>query len=100
MASNPLIIILDQATKEQIDAVHQIVKENANGWWHHFTNTWMLFSERNPDKWSDLIKDAIKEGNTSILIFALPPEKKQRLWQYWGIDAEKRTEWIKKNYGP
>jgi hypothetical protein len=97
MASNPYLILLDQATAEQIDAVHALMKENANGWWHHFSDAWIVFG-KSSSEWRDIVSKCIEEGSASVLVIALPKDKASRSYAYYGTEVDKRIEWLKSNY--
>jgi hypothetical protein len=65
------VIIFDRIRPEERQAAHEIIKANANGWWHHFENTWIA-GGKTPGEWRDLLSDVIPTGPSSVIVFALP----------------------------
>jgi len=94
-------ISVDRATTEQLNAVHEVLKKHAHGWWHHHTNLWIVGGGKNATFWRDLIKDAIGGALTpqaSVLVLRLPSETDGRWWAAKGIKAKKMGEWLRNNY--
>ncbi len=95
---NHYIISVDQATSEQLNSVHEIIKQHANGWWHHFINVWIVGGGETAQFWRDQIKEAIKTGEASALVLKLPESIDERNWSLFGVNSGKRGAWLHKNY--
>lgn len=93
------VILLDGAGVALREKIHDSVKENANGWWHRFQNCW-LAAGHSPKYWRDLLKPYVAEApeSAAILVLALPPLDDDRLWAYFGPDAEGKMGWLHRNY--
>lgn len=89
-------ISIDRATQAELNAVHEIVKENANGWWHRHVNLWIV-GGGTASKWRDLLKPALLSGS-SILVLQLPDEDSEKKWSYNGQNAEEKCRWFHDNY--
>ena len=93
-------IAVDRATTQQLNAVHELVKQHANGWWHHHTNLWIVgASAQNADTkrvsfWRDLIKPVLAVGQAKILVLRLPSEADGRWWASTKDDGV----WLRKTY--
>lgn len=99
MSIEPMfLIVLDRADTEELNAVQKIVKENARGWWHRFTNVWLAGGGDSAVYWRDLIKPALKPGASSVMVLLLPAPADRR-WAMFGSEAKDRAAWIHKNYG-
>ena len=94
------MILLNEATPAQINAVHETLKQHAKGWWHHFENAWIVGGELTPGEWLDVVTPVIPDGRTSVLVVQLPDDTRQRQsWAYYGIDAPERSVWLNLNLG-
>lgn len=91
------VIILDRPTAAERDAVHEMVKEKATGWWHHFSDAWIVSGE-SPSYWRDKVKALLSEPGSSVLVLALPRNKKERSWSLFGANAKTKGEWLHQNY--
>ncbi|HYI12668.1 MAG TPA: hypothetical protein VEK57_26695 [Thermoanaerobaculia bacterium] len=94
------VIVLNEATNEQINAVHEALKQHTKGWWHHFDNTWIVGGQLTAGEWLDVVTPLIPEGRASVLVVQLPAEVQQRQsWAYYGIEGPKRSMWLAQNLG-
>lgn len=94
------VIILNEATDAQIDAVHELLKQHATGWWHHFENVWIVGGELNAAQWREVVTPLIDRGRASVLVMPLPDEAVARQnWSYYGIDTDERLAWLSHNLG-
>lgn len=94
---NALIILIDNATANELKIVHEAVKLNAKMWWHRMYNVWIVEGD-SPKEWRDLIKECLDDTAASVLIFKLP-EEEARKWAFLGKNAKDRCAWIHRNYG-
>lgn len=93
MDDKPTFVILaDRIGPEKREAIHEVVKQHSEGWWHHFTNVWIVRGHT-AKFWRDAV---IGLGTpSSVLVLNLPAEK-DRTWAYAGPKAEERAEWLHK----
>lgn len=90
------IIVLDRATPEERAAVQMAIKEQANGWWHHFQDAWIV-SGKTVGFWRDLVKGIIDSPGSGVLVLALP-KKVERRWAFFGPRPKEKTKWLHRNY--
>jgi hypothetical protein len=97
MSVPTFLIALDRATNEERDAVHEIVKSHANGWWHMFADVWLV-GGHSPEFWVDTIGPLIPFGPASILVFRIPDGASlPQDWHYFGIKPNERSKWLREN---
>jgi len=90
-------IILDRGTDDERSAVHATVKANANGWWHHFADAWIVHG-KSAAEWRDLVKGALSSEASSVLVLRLPEASTESRWAYFGRKSTKRCQWLHSNY--
>jgi hypothetical protein len=100
MIDNPHLILVDEATPDQLNSVHLKIKKAANGWWHHLPSAWIAGGDLSAGQWMDLLKDSISDGSASLVILALPNLAQDRDWAFFGGDSKKRAGWLHKTYAP
>jgi hypothetical protein len=94
------MLVLNEATPDQINTVHEALKEHTRGWWHHFDNAWIVAGDLNAGQWLDVVTPLIPNGRASVLVVQLPDDIQQRQsWAYYGIDASERAGWLNENLG-
>ena len=89
-------ISVDRGTQDELNEVHQIIKANANGWWHTHVSFWVVGGLK-CSEWRDLIKPVLLSG-ASVLVLKLPSDKKERNWAFSGTNANKKCKWFHDNY--
>lgn len=89
-------ISVDRATESELNEVHQIIKENANGWWHRHVSFWVVGGLQ-CSEWRDLIKPFLVSG-ASVLVLELPADSKDRNWSFSGTTATEKCKWFHDNY--
>ena len=62
------ILVANELSDEQREKIQDVVKANADGWWHHMPNVWLL-SGKTATAWRDLVKDIVAPGPAGILVF-------------------------------
>ncbi len=97
MPDNYFVISVDRATGDELNNVQNVIKENANGWWHRHTNVWIV-GGGSASKWRDLIKPALPSRDSSVLVIKLPSEDADRSWAFSGKDASAKCKWFHENY--
>ncbi len=85
-------IIINRATPEQREQVHGIVKEHANGWWHHFADLWIV-GGKTTTEWRDLVGVAVRLGPTGVLVLKIDVESAPT-WAYRAHLPESASEWL------
>lgn len=96
MLTQPCIILVDRVNAAEREAVHEIVRTHARGWWHRFPDVWIAGGHP-PKYWKKLIKPVIPYGSSSVLVLRLPDEPEENDIGYFGIDGEQRLEWLYRN---
>jgi hypothetical protein len=87
--------VLDHGTPEEREAIHALVKEHANGWWHRFANVWFV-GGRTAAWWRDTLRPAKRPGS-SILVLRLP-DPDGRAWASIGPNSPERFHWLHATY--
>lgn len=88
-------IIADRITPAERERIHGIVKEHANGWWHHFADLWIVGGE-SASRWHELISVAIPDDDPSgVLIVKLDTGRAQ--WAWRARLKESGQDWIREN---
>lgn len=90
-------ISVDRATAEELNNVQEIVKANADGWWHRHASFWIVGGQ-SASKWRDLIKPVLTESPSTILVLRLPGKDVGRWWAFAGRDAEAKCKWLHDNF--
>lgn len=94
------VIVLNEATAEQINTVHEVLKRHAQGWWHHFDNAWIVGGQLTAGEWLDVVTPLIPKGRASVLVVQLPEDVQQRQsWAYYGVEGPERSMWLAQNLG-
>jgi hypothetical protein len=76
MIEQPCIIILDQPDPAERQAVHDLIKENSSGWWHHFPDVWIAGGQP-VTAWRDMIAS---QTPGKVMVLALPDATQERNW--------------------
>lgn len=97
MITEPCVIILDRAKPAEREAVHEAIKENADTWWHQFTNVWIAGGHR-VSFWTDLIRPLLPDGPSGLIVLHLPEDEKDRLYSAYMRNVDNRTKWLDENY--
>jgi hypothetical protein len=92
---SPCIIIVSGARLHEKEAVHEVIKEHANGWWHHFADVWIVGGQTT-GYWIENLSPVVAEGPSRLLIMALPENLGGRAYSGYMTDDE--AEWITDQY--
>ena len=96
MSNSDCVIILDRASTEQRNAVHELIKVNSRGWWHRFIDVWIA-SGKTVEEWRDLIAPAISNP-ASVLVIKFPEkEPGNTRWASSGPNSSETFAWFRKN---
>lgn len=92
----PFLIALNKATDENREAVQAIVKVHADGWWHNFTDIWIV-GGHSASYWRDLIAPTLMNSTAEVLVMALPLDGGA-----WATSKVKtaNTKWFNETYLP
>lgn len=90
------LIVFDQLSDERRDVAHEIIKANANGWWHNMPNVWIV-GDHDAAFWRDILQPVISGTGASVLVLHLPPPG-GRGWAHFGPGSESKTEWFYRAY--
>jgi hypothetical protein len=96
LGDQKFIILVDRATDDELNAAHEQIKKKAGGWWHRYTNTWIVggLTEK---AWRDLVRPVLTGISSSVLVMKLP-DAGDRRWAYYGENVEERMRWLHRNY--
>lgn len=88
------LVIVEGATPDEREAVHQLVVKHSDGWWHWFGDVWIV-GGLDVFKWSDLLANAI-ESEGKLFVLALP-DHSRRSWAIRGV-GDDAVEWLKTEF--
>ena len=66
------------------------VLKSSEGWWHYLESTWILYTRKSVQSWTDKIRQAIDANDTFIIVDITGQEIN-------GWLQKKAWEWIKTN---
>jgi len=92
------VIILNQPTQAQRNAVHARVKKATGTWWHAYDDIWIVRSTNQPTQWINLLKGQFATGPAGFLVLGLPDTDQTRSWGYFGPNPNDMVGWLHKNY--
>src|SRR5262245_17374092 len=92
------VIILDQPSQGQRNAVHARVKKQTSTWWHMYEDIWIVRSTHQPTQWINLLKSVFATGAAGFLVLGLPNTDETRSWGYFGPNPAQKVDWLHKNY--
>jgi hypothetical protein len=79
MIEQPCVIIADRPDETVRQRIHNTIKGQSTGWWHHFPDMWIA-GGHTAIEWRDMIKVVAKGG--SVLVLSLPEDAPERLWAF------------------
>ncbi len=91
------VVSVDRATADELNKVQQVIKANADGWWHRHTNFWIVGGQ-SAAKWRDLILPCLIEQPSTVLVLNLPDSDEKRWWAFGGDGAKEKCKWLHDNY--
>jgi len=92
---DPFIIVASGATPFQLQSLHEIIKQNSNGWWHNFADVWIA-NGKNASTWISLLMPPIEGTAAKVLVLALPKMLNQR--GFGGYLTDDESKWITSEY--
>jgi hypothetical protein len=93
--ADKFVIVVDRAGAVRLKAVHEVVKGNAKGWWHHYENTWIVTTDKTLGEWRDLVRSAIEPvGISGVLVLRVAEESPR--WAMGGFRSDSRSGWFRK----
>jgi hypothetical protein len=81
------IITADAINNTQRTLLHQVVKENADDWWHRMPNVWVVKGGGGATAWRDRLRPIVPLAPSSVLVLPLRATGKQR-WASVGPRAQ------------
>lgn len=95
--ADKFVIIVDRASATKLNAVHEAIKANARGWWHHFESTWIVSGDNNAGQWRDIVTQAlVPRGQSNVLVLKISDVPGGR----WAGGGAKGSDWLKKTFPP
>jgi hypothetical protein len=88
-------IIVNRATPAQKEQVRAAVRRHAAGWWHNFTDLWIVGGEQSAVEWRDLVAPIFPYRPSGVAVFKLDTE-----WPAWALKAtlsEPARDWLQKH---
>jgi hypothetical protein len=92
MAVPKYVIAINRATPEQRQQVHEIVKANANGWWHAFADCWIV-GGKTAAEWRDLVGVVFPIGPGGVLVLKI--DTAGATWAYRATFKDSAKEWLR-----
>ena len=94
MADLPVLLIsVDMIDDTQRALIHELVKENADSWWHQQANLWIVIGGGDVGDWRDAIGPFIRGVPGNVIVLKLPPEGMRA----WGTNGVNGT-WLRENF--
>jgi len=95
--SKAFVILLGYASDEQRERVQALVKEHANGWWHHMPDAWIAGG--NDHKfWGNTMAPVVAGTSARVLVLRLPDEESERMFAQRGTVPRGSLDWLWKTY--
>lgn len=86
------VLVLDNITPEQREQIHEVVKENSAGWWHHFADSWIVLSSRTSEEWRDLLTPIIPVG-AGVVVLRVDRDSPET-WAVRFPGAKEKSGWL------
>lgn len=93
------IVLLGSTTKAQNQEFVSFLSENHLGWWHYFSDSWLLISKLGKIS-SEEIRDKVKEIYPGVNNLVLEFYSEGDTWAGFGPSNEKQNmfKWLHKNW--
>jgi hypothetical protein len=95
MSAPVYAIVANLPSDSQRDEVHQIVKENANGWWHAFGDLWIV-GGKSAKEWRDLVGPIFPTAPSGVIVLKIDREH-SGTWASQAKLSDSALAWLKKN---
>ena len=95
--SKPFVLLLGYATDTQREQVQTLVKEHANGWWHHVPDAWIV-GGHDHKFWANTVGPILSGTAARLLVLELPHETSQRMFAQRGRASRSSLDWLWKTY--
>ena len=92
--SKYLLILADQIDNTQRNLIQQVVKNNADDWWHEFLDAWIVSTDKKARWWRDELKVIFGAPGSSFMVLTLP---RPGAGEWSSYMAPKKSKWIKEN---
>jgi hypothetical protein len=81
------VIIANKITDDQRSRMHELVKAQGDGWWHHYADAWIV-QNHSAAFWRDLLMGIVGEtGVAGVLVLELTG-----MWSAFG--PTNQSEWL------
>lgn len=97
LGGDSYIIVFDQLSNERREVAHELIKANANGWWHNLPNVWIVGGQT-VSFWRETLHPVIASTGASILVMNLPAEPSTRSWAFYGPRGSQKAKWLYETY--
>jgi len=87
-------IVINRATAQQRAQVHEIVKSNADGWWHGFGDLWIVRG-KSVEGWRDLVGIAFSAVPSGVIVLRIADPGVPR-WAYRAKLSDSAADWLRK----
>ncbi len=99
--SPAFVIMLGNITAPQRNAAHELIKKDANGWWHHLPDVWIVGGHGHKH-WADLLAPIINGTPGKLVVLELPRDHAERMFAQrnggqW-VKAEESSRWLWETY--
>lgn len=89
------VVAVNNASREQKDAITKMLSENQYGYWHWFQDFWLLTSSIN-DINSAVIRDEIQKVASGVHCFVLAVDGDPNNWAAYG--KKEQFDWLHKTW--
>lgn len=91
------IVSIGYATDAQRNTVQAAIKANANGWWHHLPDTWIV-GGHDHTFWADLVEPLLAGTRARLLVLELPRDANARMFAVRGGLNSNARKWLWETY--
>jgi len=99
MINKACVIVLEDVTTSDREAIDELIIEHSIGYWHKFADLWIVGGQ-SVDFWAEAIERVLAGGSSNAIVLSLPKYGSGRGYWAFMIDVEKNLEWLRKNYQP
>jgi hypothetical protein len=86
-------IVIETTVAIQREQVQEIVKANAESWWHNIADLWIV-TGHDASTWRDLVGVVFPDGTGKVLVLRLDVAS-GGTWAFRGSFSETAKDWIR-----